>query len=66
MTECEKIMAYIKMNGSITKMDAYRNGISTTLAQRIADLRQRGYNIGSVMVKPDNPSKSSYSRYFLI
>lgn len=65
MTEYEKIIGYMKQNGSITKMDAYRNGISTTLAQRIADLRRKGYKIGRVMVTPENSQKSAYARYFL-
>lgn len=67
MSECEKIIDYMRCHGSITKMEAYENRITTTLAQRVADLKhKKGYNIGSVMVKPANPSKSSYSKYFLV
>lgn len=65
MSECEKIIAYMENHGSITKMEAYENRITTTLAQRVAELKQRGHKIRSTLVRPANPQKSSYARYSL-
>lgn len=65
MSECEKIIAYMENHGSITKMEAYENRITTTLAQRVAELKQRGHRIRSTLVRPSNPKKSSYARYSL-
>lgn len=65
MSECEKIIAYMEKHGSITKIEAYENRITTTLAQRVAELKQRGHRIRSTLVRPTNPKKSSYARYSL-
>lgn len=65
MSECQKILEYIKQNGSITKMDAISNHISYTLTQRVADLKRQGYRIITKMEKPENYTGSAYARYYL-
>ncbi len=45
MTQCEKILQYIKENGSITQMDALREFGCMRLASRISSLKNIGYKI---------------------
>lgn len=45
MTQCEKILKYIKENGSITQMDALREFGCMRLASRISTLKNIGYKI---------------------
>lgn len=45
MTQCEKILQYIKENGSITQMDALREFGCMRLASRISTLKNIGYKI---------------------
>lgn len=47
MTQCEKILDYIRLNGSITPLDALREFGCMRLASRINDLKKQGYNITS-------------------
>ncbi len=47
MTQCEKILDYIRLNGSITPIDALREFGCMRLASRINDLKNQGYNIVS-------------------
>lgn len=47
MTQCEKILQYIKENGSITQMDALREFGCMRLASRISSLKNTGYKIVS-------------------
>ena len=49
MTQCERILEYMKQNDGITSMDAYRLGC-TRLAARIADLKKDGHRISSERV----------------
>lgn len=49
MTQCEKILDYIRLNGSITPLDALREFGCMRLASRINDLKNQGYNIISKM-----------------
>lgn len=67
MTQKEMIMNYMRMNGSITSMDAFRMGI-TRLSARIWDLRNDGVLIESHRVKYralDGKSKC-YDEYKLV
>lgn len=45
MTQCEKILNYIRLNGSITPLDALREFGCMRLASRINDLKNQGYDI---------------------
>lgn len=56
MTQCEKILQYMKDHGQITPLDALREFSCMRLAARIADLRNRGYEINSEIVSSLNRS----------
>lgn len=58
MTQCEKILNYIKEHGSIDARQAYKLGIMR-LASRISDLRVAGYKIKTEMKKVKNRDGSS-------
>ena len=53
MTQCERIIEYMKTHGSITARQAYHLGIMR-LASRISDLRRAGMKIKSEDVKVKN------------
>ena len=54
MTQCEKIINYMKLHGSITTMDAFMDLGVTRLASRIHDLRSEGHMIEAETVKGMN------------
>ena len=56
MTQCEKILDYMKNYGAITPLDAIREFGCLRLAARISDLEKRGYNIEHI-------PESSTNRY---
>lgn len=58
MTQCEKVLEFIKTHGSITARQAYHMGIMR-LASRISDLRRAGYKIKTEDVKVKNRDGSS-------
>ncbi len=62
MTHVNIIRGKLLVNGSITKWDAYKMGI-TTLAQRIADLKDEGMIIKSVF---ETRNKKHKALFFLI
>lgn len=68
MTQCEKILGYIKEHGSITTMDAFMDLGVTRLASRIHDLRSEGYMILGETVKGHNRfgDPVHYMKYSLI
>ena len=47
MTQCEKILEYMRVNGSITPRDALREFGCMRLASRVSDLKKLGYDITS-------------------
>lgn len=47
INQTDKILAYMKKNGSITPLDALREFGCMRLAARIADLKHDGHQIGS-------------------
>ena len=49
-----RILEYIKHNGGITSMAAYRDLGITRLSARIKELRELGYNIDTVMINDIN------------
>lgn len=53
MTQCEKIVAWMKETGGITARDAIFFGCMR-LASRIHDLKRMGYGISSEMIKVVN------------
>lgn len=54
VTQCEKIVRYMKMFGKITARDAMIDIGCMRLASRIHDLKRMGYGISSEMVKVKN------------
>ena len=54
MTQCDKILAHLKMHGNISHAEAQARYGICRLAARISDLRSRGYNIRSKMVAGKN------------
>lgn len=65
MTQCEKVLEYIKTHGSITAKEAYFNLGIMRLASRISDLKRAGYLIRSEDIQVENRdgSKSWVSKY---
>lgn len=61
MTQCQRILEYMKTNDGITSMDAYRLGC-TRLAARIADLKKAGHSIWAERVTINN---KTFVRYHL-
>lgn len=49
-TQCEKVLEYMRLFGSINKFEALADIGCKNLAHRICDLRQQGYAIGWRMV----------------
>ena len=54
MTQCEKIVDYIREFGSITTMEAFTDLGITRLASRIHDLQRMGFAIDREIVKGKN------------
>lgn len=54
MTQCDKIMEYMKAYGSITPLDALREFGCMRLAARISDLAKSGVQIKSEMIQTKN------------
>ena len=54
MTQCEKIVEYIREFGSITTMEAFTDLGITRLASRIHDLQREGFSIDREIVKGKN------------
>jgi len=67
MNQCERIMSFIVLNGSITQKDAMNDLGVYRLASRIADLKREGYNIQKEMTEVINRygEKCHIARYSL-
>lgn len=65
VNQCDKILAYIRENGSITPLDALREFGCMRLASRISDLKGLGYTIKRTMETSKNKygEPVSYARY---
>lgn len=65
VTQCDKILAYIREHGSITPLDALREFGCMRLASRMSDLKGRGYAVKSTMETSKNQhgESVSYARY---
>lgn len=67
MTQCEKIIAYMALYGSISTMEAFNDLGITRLASRIHDLRREGYSITGDIIRTKNRygEPVHYMRYSL-
>lgn len=68
MTQNEKVLQYLKINGSITSMDAFNKLRITRLSARIYDLRKMGHTIGSVYRRVEDGHGNflyGYDTYYL-
>ena len=67
MTQCERVLEYMKDFGSITPLDAMQDIGCMRLAARIADLREMGYAIGRRMKTSKNRygNPISFAEYYL-
>lgn len=65
-TQNERILKYLRANGSITPQEAYQMSIMR-LASRISDLKSCGHKITRVMEKGKNKygEAVTYARYYL-
>ena len=59
MTQCERILEYMKQNDGITSMDAFLLGC-TRLAARIADLKKDGHRISAERVTVNHKTFTCY------
>lgn len=66
-TQCERIIEYIKSEGSITQLDAMREFGCMRLASRISELRKAGVPIVRELEQSKNRygEPISYARYRL-
>ena len=67
MTQCQKVLEYMKRYGSITQLDALRDIGCMRLASRISDLRSQGYAIGRRMKTSKNREGDDiyFAEYYL-
>lgn len=68
MTQCEKVLEYMKEFGSITPLEAIQDIGCMRLASRIADLKDQGHPIGRrIKTSKNRYGKSvSFAEYYLI
>lgn len=66
-TQCDKILRYLRENGSITPVDAMAEFGCMRLAARVADLKKDGYTIVKRMKTGRNRynDKITFAEYFL-
>lgn len=67
MTQSERIVEYIKMFGSISPLEAFRDLGITKLATRISEMRKQGMEFDQEWVKSKNRFGENvfYMRYYL-
>lgn len=67
MTQCDRVLEYMREFGSITPLEAIRDIGCMRLASRIADLRERGFAIGRRMKTSKNRygKLTSFAEYYL-
>ena len=66
-SQTRKILEYMRVNGSITQMDALKHFGCMRLAARIADIRRDGTPVHTEIVEDKSPNGSAvrYARYSL-
>lgn len=67
MTQCDRIIEYIKMFGSISPLEAFRDLGITKLATRISEMRKIGMEFEQEYMKSKNRfgEEVRYMRYYL-
>lgn len=67
MSQNGRIIDYLTRHGSITQLDAMKDLGIMRLGARVFDLKERGYNIVTVMVEDLNRfgEPTRYARYYL-
>lgn len=67
MTQCERIIAYIKEFGSISPMEAFRDLGITKLATRVSEMKMEGIEFDQRYEKAKNRYGEDvhYMRYYL-
>lgn len=67
MSQNGRIIDYLTRHGSITQLDAMKDLGIMRLGARVFDLKERGYNIQTVMVEDLNRfgEPTRYARYYL-
>ena len=67
MTQCERIIDYLKMFGSISPLEAFRDLGITKLATRISEMRKTGMEFEQEYVKSKNRYGEDvyFMRYYL-
>ena len=68
LTQCDKVLEYMRRYGSITQLEALRDIGCMRLASRISDLRYQGYAIGRRMKTSKNRYGEDvyFAEYYLI
>ena len=68
MTQKQRIMFYLTLEGSITTMEAFSQLGITKLTTRISELRREGYNIRGEVIKDKDVNGKAiyYKRYSLV
>lgn len=67
MTQCERIIEYLKMFGSISPLEAFRDLGITKLATRISEMRKTGMEFEQEYLKGKNRFGEDvyFMRYYL-
>ena len=67
-TQCKRILEYMRRVGPITRQDAMDYLSIANLTARIADLRNDGHKIQTIMTKGVNKfgDKINYGRFMLV
>lgn len=60
MNQRTEVLLYLKLNGSITPLDALQEFGCFRLAARIEELRARGHEIETIMERHKNGSHAKY------
>ena len=68
ITQRDRVLQFIRENGSITSWQAYTEIGCTQLATRISELKERGYEFTKKRVKAKNRygDKTHYDEYRLV
>jgi hypothetical protein len=67
MTQTERVLAYLRDNNTgLTQMDAYRLGMGTRLAARIADARLLLRRDEDIIARTEAHPGGTHARYVLV
>lgn len=64
LSQCQKVLEYIRIYGSITNWEAYQDLRILRLSARIWDLRHSGYRIKSIDMTDDERG-THFSKYMM-